>query len=88
MKITKWYQNFGLEKKGHLCFHNSASETLQGRDGWVDCVYLEVSHRRLLWKLQHLGGVKGKLLMKDRRAPRLEGSILQGDEEDGYYFRQ
>ena len=38
----------------------------QEREGWVDCIYLDlkkvfdkVSHKRLLWKQENVGGLKG-----------------------------
>ena len=39
------------------------------REGWVNCIYLDlkngfgkVPHKRLLWKLENVGGLKGGLL--------------------------
>ena len=39
------------------------------REGWVDCIYLDFKkalrkapHKRLLWKLDNVGGLKGGLL--------------------------
>ena len=39
------------------------------RDGWVDCTYLDlkkafdkVLHKRLIWKLEHEGGIGGSIL--------------------------
>ena len=70
-----------------LCFYDRVSEILQERDGWVDCVYLDfkkafdkVSHKRLLWKLEHLGGVKGKLLawMEDFLHERQMSTVIRG----------
>ena len=49
-------------------------DIVQERDGWTDCIYLDlkkafdkVPHKRLLWKLEHIGGLGGGLLlwMKD-----------------------
>ena len=40
----------------------------QEKDGWADCQYLnlkkifdKVLHKRLPWKLEHIGGLKGTL---------------------------
>ena len=51
-----------------LCFYSRVVDILQRRDGWVDCVYLDlkkafdkVPHNRLMWKLRNIGGIKGKL---------------------------
>jgi len=65
---------FGF-RKGRSCvtnllsFYSRAVEEVQERDGWVDCVYLDlkkafdkVPHTRLLWKLKYKGGLKGKTL--------------------------
>ncbi len=42
---------------------------MQEREGWADCVYLDlkktfnkVPHKRLLWKLEMFGGLRGALL--------------------------
>ena len=44
-------------------------EEINNRDGWVDTVYLDIKkvfdrllHKRLLWKLKHKGGLRGKVL--------------------------
>ena len=51
-----------------LSFYSRVIDITQKRDGWVDCIYLDlkktfdnVPHRRLLWKLEHIGGLKGTL---------------------------
>ena len=67
-------RQFGF-RKGRSCVTNLLSyysrviDAVQERDGWVDSVYLDlrkafdkVPHRRLLWKLENMGGVTGKLL--------------------------
>ena len=57
-----------------LSFYSRVIDGLQERDGWVDTVYLDlkkafdkVPHKSLIWKLEHNGGLKGKVLewMKD-----------------------
>ena len=52
-----------------LSFHSQMIDVTQEREGWVDCIYLDVKkafdkipHKRLLWKLENLGGLKGDLL--------------------------
>lgn len=52
-----------------ISFYDRVTEILQERDGWVDCVYLDIKkafdrvpHERLMWKLENYGGVKGKTL--------------------------
>ena len=33
----------------------------QKRDGWAKKAFDKVPHRRLLWKLKHIGGLRGTL---------------------------
>ncbi|XP_069178524.1 repetitive organellar protein-like [Procambarus clarkii] len=49
-----------------LISDDRATEILQERDGWVDCIYLDlkkafnrVLHKRLFWKLEHIEVVTG-----------------------------
>ena len=51
-----------------LSFYSIVIDITQERDGWTDCIYLDlkkafdkVPHRRLLCKLEHNGGLKGTL---------------------------
>lgn len=66
---------FGF-RKGRSCvtnllnFYSRVIEGVQERDGWVDCVYLDlkkafekVPHDRLLWKLGKMGGLSGNILI-------------------------
>ena len=67
-------KQFGF-RKGRSCvtnllsFYSRVVDKVQERDGWVDCIYLDlkkafdkVPHRRLIWKLENCGGVQGRLL--------------------------
>jgi len=60
-------------------FYSRVIDIVQERDGWVDCAYLDlkkafdkVPHKKLLWKLETIGRLKGGLLkwiedfLKDR----------------------
>ena len=62
-----------------LSFYTQVIKRTEDRDGWVDVVYLDIKkefdtvpHKRLLWRLKHIGGLRGKLLewmqdyLKDR----------------------
>ena len=83
-KIIKDTQ-FGF-RKGRSCvtnllsFYSRVVDTIQERDGWMDCIYLDlkkafdkVPHERLLWKLEHKGGLKGNIL-------KWMGNYLRGRE--------
>ncbi len=52
-----------------LSFNSGMMDIMQERNGWTDCVYLDlkkafdkVAHRKLLWKLKHNGWLRGALL--------------------------
>ncbi|XP_069169369.1 uncharacterized protein [Procambarus clarkii] len=71
-----------------LSFYDRATEILQERDGWVDCIYLDlkkafdrVPHKRLFWKLENIGGVTGKLLswMKNFLTDRKMRAVIRGN---------
>ena len=64
---------FGF-KEGNSCITNLLSFNLcvidmtQEREGWVDCIYLnlkkafdKVPHKRLLWQLENVRGFEGSL---------------------------
>ena len=72
-------------RKGRSCvtnllsFYTRVIDVVDNRDGWVDAVFLDIKkafdkvpHKRLLWKMEHIGGLKGKVLrwmedyLKDR----------------------
>ena len=70
-------------RRGRSCITNLLSfyfrviDVTQEREGWVDCIYLDlkkafdkIPHKRLLWKLENVGGRKDGLLkwMEDFRA--------------------
>ena len=57
-----------------LSFYTRVIDAIDERDGWVDTVYLDIKkafdrvpHKRLLWKLKHVGRLRGSVLkwMKD-----------------------
>ena len=63
-------EQFGF-RKGRSCMTSLISlysrviDEVQERDGWVDCIYLDlkkafdkVPHQRLLWKLEHVEKLK------------------------------
>ena len=52
-----------------LSFYSEVIDVTQEREGWVDCIYLDlkqvfdkVPHKRLLWKLENVGGLKSGFL--------------------------
>ena len=60
---------------------------MQEGDGWVDSIYLDfkkafdrVPHKRLIWKLEYIGGIQGHLLkwMQDFLKEREMRTILRG----------
>ena len=79
-------------RKGRSCvtnllsFYTRVRDVLHERDGWVDAVYLDIKkafdrvpHRRLLWKLENVGGLKGKMLewMKDYLQDRQMKTVIK-----------
>ena len=70
-----------------LCFYSRVIDILQERDGWVDCVYLDlkkafdkVPHNRLMWKLSNIGGIRGSLeeWMKNYLTDRKMRTVVRG----------
>ena len=52
-----------------LSFYTRVIEEIDDREGWVDAVYLDfkkafdrILHKKPLWKLKHIGGLRGKVL--------------------------
>ena len=52
-----------------LCYYSRVVEIIQERNGWAVGIFLDlkkafdkVPHRRLLWKLEKIADVQGKLL--------------------------
>ena len=52
-----------------LSFYSRVIDVTQEREGWIDCINLhlkkafdKVLHKRLLWKLEHVRGLKDGLL--------------------------
>ena len=70
-----------------LCFYDRVTDSVQERYGWVDSIYLDFSkafdkvpHKRLIWKLQHIGGIDGALLkwMSDFLQDRQMSTVIRG----------
>ncbi len=66
-------KQYGFRQK-HFCvtnllsFYSRVTDITQEREGWVECVYLnqkkafdKVNHNRLLWKLENIGELNGKI---------------------------
>ena len=86
-------RQFGF-RKGKSCvtnllsFYDRVAEDMQERDGWVGSIYLDfkkafdtVSHERLIWKIEHKGGVQGNILnwMTDFLKDRKMKTVLRGN---------
>lgn len=59
---------FGLFYTNSVCFYSRVIGIVQERDKWADCIHLnlktafdKVPHNKLLWKLEHGGGVGGSI---------------------------
>ena len=74
-----------------LCFYSRAIDVIQEKDGWADCVYLDlkkafdkVPHNRLIWKLQQQGGLGGKMLewMKDYLTNREMRTMVKNEKSE------
>ena len=74
-----------------LCFYSRVIDVLQERNGWVDCVYLDlkkafdkVPHNRLMWKLRNIGGISGSLeeWMKNYLTDREMRTVVKGTKSD------
>ena len=74
-----------------LSFYSRVVDIVQEREGWVDCVYLDlkkafdrVPHKRLLCKLHHYGGVGGSLLkwMKNYLEGRQMRTVIRDKMSD------
>ena len=70
-----------------LCYYDRVTDIMQNREGWVDSIYLDFSkafdkvpHKRLIWKLQHIGGISDTLLdwMKDFLQGRQMRTVIRG----------
>ena len=70
-----------------LCFYDRITDAIQERKGWADSIYLDFSkafdkvpHKRLIWKLKHVGGVDGTLLewMIDFLQDRQMSTVIRG----------
>ena len=69
-----------------ICFYSRVIDIVQERDGWADCVFLnlkkafdKVPHLKLMRKLETIGGIKEKLLdwMKDFLDKRIMRVIIR-----------
>ena len=70
-----------------LCYYDRITDAIQERKGWADSIYLDFSkafdkvpHKRLIWKLKHIGGVDGTLLewMIDFLQDRQMSTVIRG----------
>ena len=92
-------KQFGF-RKGRSCitnllsFYSRVTEIIDQKGGWADCVYLDlkkafdkVSHKRLLWKVEQIGGIGGKLLkwMKSYLTDRKMKTSIRGVSSNWAY---
>ena len=85
-------KQFGF-RKGRSCitnllsFYSRVVDIIDQKGGWADCVYLDlkkafdkISHKRLIWKIENIGGIKGRLLewMKSYLTERKMKTVIRG----------
>ena len=87
-------RQFGFQKgkscvTNLICFYSRVIDIIQERDGWADCIYLDlkkafdkVPHKRLLWKLKNKGGLDGKILkwMENYLMGRQMRTVVRGEK--------
>lgn len=89
-------KQFGF-REGRSCvtnlmsFYSRVIDVVQEREGWADCIYLDfrkafdtVPHKRLLWKLEQIGGLKGNILewIKDYLTDRMMRTVIRDEESE------
>ena len=74
-----------------ISFYSRVIDITQEREGWVDCIYLDlkkafdkVPHKRLLWKLKNIGGLKGTIWkwMEDYLQGREMRTVVRDEKSD------
>ena len=74
-----------------ICFYSRVIDIVQERDGWADCIFLDlkkafdkVPHKRLLWKLEYRGGLGKKMTtwMKNYLVDREMRTIVKDEKSE------
>ena len=86
---TIWIQNRKVMCHNLLSFYSRVIYIIQEKDGWADCIYLDLKKafdkvplKRLLWKLEHIAGLKRMLMnwIEDNMKGREKRAVVKDEK--------